>query len=294
MISVALATFNGSKYLREQLDSIYNQSLPPDEVVVFDDCSEDNTIGILQEYKETHGLIYSVNDRNLGFSRNFEKAITGCRGDYVLICDQDDIWLPDKIRILYNAIKLKEYLYPNLAGLICSHTINIDEYGNEIVRTETREKGWDYLLYGHYTQGCTVIMNSQLIELVTPIPEGIMYDVYIGMAAAMCGFWFNIGKPLVKYRMHENNVMNNKNNKHHWDGVLPYIIGESRFETMRIIESHCEHLFLPEKRHLFNDIKNIRNITNPLNRIIKVLSFKHKSISVKLRSIAKILSDIFN
>lgn len=208
MISVALATFNGSKYLREQLESIYNQSLPPDEVVVSDDCSEDNTIDILQEYKEARGLIYSVNDRNVGFTRNFEKAIAGCRGDYVLICDQDDIWLPDKIRILYNTIKLKEELYPDLAGLICSHTINIDENGNEIVRTETREKGWDYLLYGHYTQGCTVIMNSKLIELVTPIPEGIMYDVYIGMTAAMCGFWFNIGKPLVMYRMHENNVMN--------------------------------------------------------------------------------------
>lgn len=291
MISIAIATYNGDKFLREQLESIYNQSLVPDEVVVSDDCSTDNTIAILQEYKEVYGLKFYVNSQNLGFTKNFEKAISMCSGEYVLISDQDDIWLPDKIRTIYNALREKERQYPNHPGLICSHTINIDEMGNELVRTETKEKGWDYLLYGHFTQGCTIIMNRQLINLTLPFPDDIMYDVYIGMVAAMCGFWYNIGLPLVKYRTHANNVMNRIDNKHQWQGVLPYIIGESRFATMRFIENHCGHCFLSYKKPLFDEIKNLRNTFNIFKRLLKVILFKHKPLSIKLRSIVMILSE---
>ena len=91
-ISVVLTTYNGEKFLKEQLDSLYNQTMLPDEIVVVDDCSNDKTVEILEKYKNTKGLRYYVNDVNIGVNKNFEKAIKLCQGDYIALCDQDDIW----------------------------------------------------------------------------------------------------------------------------------------------------------------------------------------------------------
>lgn len=286
-----MATFNGSKFLREQLESIYAQSQQPDEVVVSDDCSTDDTVSILQEYKESHGLRYAINTHNLGFTRNFENAIRMTTGEYVLLSDQDDIWIQDKIRILYKTIKEKEKLNPNLPGLICTHTINVDENGIESSRTVSSEKGWDYLLYAHFTQGCTLIMNRKLIQVALPIPEDIMYDVYLGMVAAMCGFWYNNGLPLVKYRCHGANVMNKRIKRTDTHGVLPYILGESRFDTMRIIEKYCGKMFLPDKVGLFQRIYSYSYVKKWWQRIFIAISFKHKPISAKLKSIIQIVKE---
>ena len=91
-ISVALASYNGGNYLKEQLESIYAQSLLPNEVIVCDDCSTDNSIEILNAYKEKHCLRYFINEKNLGFVKNFDKAISLCSGDYIALSDQDDVW----------------------------------------------------------------------------------------------------------------------------------------------------------------------------------------------------------
>ena len=96
-ISIAMTTFNGERYLREQLDSLYFQTLLPDEIVVVDDCSVDNTKEILEEYHKKKGLIYYINESNVGVNKNFEKAISLCSGDYIALCDQDDVWFKNKI-----------------------------------------------------------------------------------------------------------------------------------------------------------------------------------------------------
>ena len=100
-ISIAMATFNGEKYLREQLDSIYSQTLLPYEIVAADDCSTDRTTEILEEYRIKKGLKYLVNEHNIGVVKNFEKAISLCQGDYVALSDQDDIWFPEKLEKSY-------------------------------------------------------------------------------------------------------------------------------------------------------------------------------------------------
>lgn len=104
LISIAIATYNGEKYLKEQLDSIYAQTYKNIEVVVTDDCSTDKTVEILDKYAKTHGLKYFVNEKNLGFVKNFEKAMTLCKGKFVALADQDDIWEKNKIQILYGHI----------------------------------------------------------------------------------------------------------------------------------------------------------------------------------------------
>lgn len=97
--SVALCTYNGEKYISEQLDSILNQTFPIGEIVICDDCSTDSTQKILQEYQKKFPQIFKIfiNKSNLGYVKNFEKALALCNGELVFLCDQDDIWNPEKI-----------------------------------------------------------------------------------------------------------------------------------------------------------------------------------------------------
>src|ERR1700741_3685870 len=105
LVSVALCTYNGEKFLEKQLDSIFLQDYSNLEIVVVDDCSKDNTWDILQRYAHNNERLRLYrNRRNLGYSRNFEKAIKLCRGDLIALADQDDIWEKEKIRILANSM----------------------------------------------------------------------------------------------------------------------------------------------------------------------------------------------
>ena len=105
-ISIAMTTYNGEKYLAEQLDSILSQTHTDWELIICDDCSTDSTWQILQEYaqKDSRIKIYK-NEQNLGFKKNFEKAIGLCTGDYIALSDQDDVWFPEHLSLLYSIKK---------------------------------------------------------------------------------------------------------------------------------------------------------------------------------------------
>ena len=105
MISIALTTYNGEKFLKEQLDSILNQTYSDYELVVCDDCSTDSTRQILKEYeKKDKRINVFLNNNNLGFKNNFEKAISLCTGEYIALSDQDDIWDEKKLEILLKKV----------------------------------------------------------------------------------------------------------------------------------------------------------------------------------------------
>ncbi len=103
MISVALCTYNGEKYISEQLDSIINQTKAVDEIIICDDGSTDGTLNILSEYQELHSVIRLFeNSTNIGVVKNFEKAISLCSGDFIFLSDQDDIWQSNKVETMVN------------------------------------------------------------------------------------------------------------------------------------------------------------------------------------------------
>jgi len=98
MVSIALATYNGERFLKEQLDSILEQSYTDIEIIACDDCSTDSTPQILEDYqKKDSRLKVYFNEKNLGFKKNFEKCISLCDGDYIALSDQDDVWTKDHI-----------------------------------------------------------------------------------------------------------------------------------------------------------------------------------------------------
>lgn len=244
-ISIAIATYNGAKYLREQLDSIYAQDLLPDEVVVSDDGSTDETLTILEEYHQKYGLLYSVNDGEHGVNHNFYRAISLCTKDIIAICDQDDIWLPNKISVSYNKLIEIENNKPACVSSLCNH---IDSKGH-LISNEKDEKdtfGYDatLLTYGkgqNRSQGCSLMFNKALkdiilikIKMYPEIKVTMFYDAFIAFTAAVTGHKYNLGERLMLYRHHSSNVLAKEN--------------QSKQKLLNRIQKNEYFLFIPQRR----------------------------------------------
>lgn len=191
MISIALASFNGEKYIREQLDSILNQTIQDFEVVVCDDNSTDNTWSILEEYKkkDKRFRIYS-NVENLGFKNNFEKAISLCKGNYVALSDQDDIWTENHLEILVGLIGEKY--------LVCGNSLLVDECGNSLgydlstsvdfIKQPVNKLDLAYriFLHGNVFQGASMLLSRDFLKIALPLPEKIKYhDAWFAALASI-------------------------------------------------------------------------------------------------------------
>ena len=123
-VSVVMCTYNGAKYLREQLDSIISQTYPIYELIVQDDCSTDETVAIIKEYMEKYSFIkLYVNEHNLGFNLNFKSVCMKATGDFVALSDQDDVWFPDKIQKQVNMIAIQEALLLRMLSYLQNLTI---------------------------------------------------------------------------------------------------------------------------------------------------------------------------
>lgn len=207
LVSIALATYNGEAYLRQQLDSIFNQTYKNIEVIVVDDCSTDKTVEILNEYKQKHNLLYYINDYNLGYVKNFEKAVSFCTGEYIALSDQDDIWLENKVETLLNEIK-------NFT-MVCSDSAIIDQYGNVTNRSSNQYAGFSIpefdnhkttLIFRNFVTGCTSMFKRDLLANALPIPERMPYhDWWFAIIASRMNGINYITKQLTQYRIHSNN-----------------------------------------------------------------------------------------
>lgn len=213
-ISIAMATYNGGRFLRQQLDSLYSQSYLPYEIVVCDDNSKDETQTILEEYHQNKGLRYYINDNNLGPTGNFYKAISLCEGDYVMISDQDDVWHSNKIEETLTHMLDVDDGKPSLVSSLCQ---NIDSEGNNIgpvLPDKPDTQGYKYIFVTDSSaQGCSLMLNRALIEKVFAFTRNnsntlnVMYDYFIGMVASLYGNSYQSGKRLMDYRHHDKNVV---------------------------------------------------------------------------------------
>ena len=208
LVSIAMATYNGEKYLREQLDSIYDQTYKNIEVIVCDDCSKDGTAQLLEEYKQKYGLKYFINEKNLGFIKNFEKAVSLCSGEYIAFSDQDDIWMPRKIEELINEI--------GNYSLIHSDAELIDKEGNSLEDTQKsrlfRELGlipavnFKSINTKEALQGCTCLFTKDVADKAIPFPSEFYHEYWTARVALKMNGIKYFDKCLVKYRLHDNNV----------------------------------------------------------------------------------------
>ncbi len=213
-LSIALCTYNGARFLREQLQSLANQTLLPFEVLITDDCSTDNTFDIIQEFSNVLNIKYFQNEDSLRVTKNFEKAISLCTGNIILMCDQDDLWHADKLA------KIHAYFQENLKSLaIFSDAELVDEQGKNLnqnfwsavrfhgVQREQWKSGnaIEILLAGNRSAGCMMAFRKELKTAILPFPTHIpemIHDNWITMVAAMMDAMGIIEEQLVSYRQH--------------------------------------------------------------------------------------------
>ena len=218
-ISIAMATYNGERFLREQLDSLYNQTVEPYEVVISDDCSKDSTLKIAQEYQNRLNIKILSHTKNQGVNKNFEFAIRACAGDYIMICDQDDIWLPEKVKVLYeNILEVEEQIGSHSPILVSSESISFSD--SKEINLELRpcngiiseQKDFIYNKY-LYCQGCTMIFNKAFVAALPSMPEDFKafpYDAFIAMIGIFNGQRRHILQSLMYDRNHDANVVGKK------------------------------------------------------------------------------------
>lgn len=201
-ISIALATYNGARFIDEQLDSLAAQRRLPGEIVVCDDGSSDDTIAHVERFAARVPFEVRVfrNERNLGFSGNFQRALSLCRGDIVFICDQDDIWYPEKIEHAVAALEADP-----AAALIVNDEHLMDGEGRSMNATflgNIRKLGYPD---SYHCAGCCTVMRRPLLDLVLPLGVAINYDLWISNIADHLGLKRVLDEPLQLYRRHGGN-----------------------------------------------------------------------------------------
>lgn len=210
-----MTSYNGEKYIAEQLDSILTQTYDNFELIICDDCSKDSTVKIIKDYcgKDSRIKLY-VNEKNLGFKKNFEKAISLCKGEYIALSDQDDIWLPEHLEKLLGLIQ---------GHLIaCGNAELIDENNNSkgINLNETegfyRFEDSDNLLYKLFCtrnpfQGASMLMHRSFFEKALPIPENIpFHDTWFAFCSCFSDRIRYTFDAITRYRQHTTQVTQHK------------------------------------------------------------------------------------
>lgn len=225
--SVALCTYNGARFIWEQLESIARQTRLPDEVLVCDDCSTDGTLDLVAQFAATapFKVHYSRNPSQLGISRNFEHAVSSCTGDVIFLCDQDDVWLPEKV-----ATMLPLFIADERIGLVFSNAFVVDsglkQLGytvwdtfrlNKNGRAEINgEKALSFLIRRSVVTGATAAFRATLREKILPISPIFMHDAWIAFVAASYARIAAVDVPLILYRQHGGNVVGGRRRNLLW------------------------------------------------------------------------------
>lgn len=230
-ISVAMATYNGEKYIKEQLDSILHQTQRVDEIIICDDCSSDRTVEIINDYIQENTILRLYQNKvNLGYKENFKKAMSLCKGDFVFLCDQDDIWKRDKVKLMlgkmYDNPQIKvlasSFSYINQNSQLINGEKNETFYYGSIQQGEIKPITFTELLLHNYFQGCCMCLRKEMVQdfrtyYSALAPHDWLMNI---MAASQNGmyFWNN---PMIYYRLHDANTLGVDN------------IGISRWEHLK-------------------------------------------------------------
>ncbi len=201
LISVALCTYNGEKFLREQIESILAQTYKNLEILIVDDCSTDKTIDILNTYAEKDKRIKLIrNEVNLGFNKNFEKALGLTSGDYIAISDQDDIWLPQKLQQLLDNIKNNWLIFSNSSYFG-------DSKQGRLLNDFNLPSNYKGILLRNHATGHTSLMHRDCLNFVLPFPNAGYYDWWMGFVASYHNKIFFLDEVLTLYRVHSDSVV---------------------------------------------------------------------------------------
>ncbi len=215
-LSVAMCTYNGAAYLREQLESIGRQHRQPDELVIVDDHSNDESVAIIRRFEAEarFPVRLHVNSENIGSTKNFELAITLCKGDVVALADQDDVWYPEKLAVVEETFASQPGIGAVFSGAnIVDRQLNdlgyrlwdVIGFADAEKRRVSEGDLFDVLLKRNVVTGATMAFKREYVQRFTPMPAIWVHDGWIALILSTLTRVVAVDKPLIMYRQHEEN-----------------------------------------------------------------------------------------
>ena len=239
--SIALTTYNGSRYIEDQIRSILNQSKTPDQLLISDDFSQDGTLAkitpILQDFNLNFQILTS--SHNSGYTRNFERALQYCTGDIIFCCDQDDVWFPNKIDSVVSFFDQNDNVMLLIHDVeFCSKTLL------PTGKFKLKEIENLYNAKRSYVTGMATAARRDFIEFCLPIPTNISYDLWIHSCAFYLDVKYILQDTLAYYRRHDANATNSHHLNFSFNSRFRYYLKIFRNELFKKeIVSSCN---LPE------------------------------------------------
>lgn len=207
-----MATYNGAKFIREQIDSILAQSIQDFEVVISDDCSTDDTWKILKEYSQNdYRIKVFQNEKNLGIKDNFERALRLCKGEFIALSDQDDIWLPNHLEILMDAME-------DNVQIVCARPLFVDEdnkilprkydyFKMDLIPKKANDIARHIILESNTYQGASMLIRKNFLDVALPIPGAShFHDNWFALLSCFTGGLLYVDKPILRYRRSVHSV----------------------------------------------------------------------------------------
>lgn len=268
-VSIAMCTYNGSAFLLEQLNSLSAQTLKPNEIIISDDASVDDSIAICKAFAEKSNINIKIleNKSNIGYIKNFEKAISHCTQDIIFLCDQDDIWRSDKIDQI-----LKVFNSEPEVGLILHNFSKIDDCNRPMI-SKNETYGLKNLTscqlpdeiinnsinvflepYPRAWCGCMMAYRKSFNDLVLPVFPGKGHDDWILKILAPVTELRFITEKLIDYRIHENNTNRRDNKKHN----IFYLLNRAVLKFSLAIKGHTKRNFYGQ---IISRVKNSQRQT---------------------------------
>ena len=311
-VSVVMATYNGAEFIKTQIDSILAQTIQDFEVVVCDDCSSDSTWQILTEFaaKDARFRLYR-NDCNIGFKKNFEKGILMSQGDYIALCDQDDIWARDHLAVLIDNIG------DNMISAGDAETIDSDGKPTGFLVSERYElnpfpqnnlrRALIYLLVSNQVQGNSMLISREFFALALPIADRVFFhDAWFSLLSCFYG-GMSYSRQIVTYhRRHKHNTskLTTKKITAEEDFFIncKYDNSFDRIEMLNEISYRVKGLNLNEKVFIFIMKIMLRMNKKPAGRIVtsiiklplfrviygkplmRIINYSWESISIRIKT----------
>lgn len=272
-ISIVIATYNGEHYLREQLDSIASQTLKPTQIIIQDDASNDTTVTIINEY--THLPIeLNINPHNVGYIRNFELALSKATGEYIALCDQDDIWETDKLQHLLASIGENSLIYSN--------SLLIDSKGNSLGKTLSDKLKNRFIsthsplsfIYDNCVSAHALLFHRSLLPQLFPFPTHLYFDAWIAANAASLNGVCYLNETLVRYRQHNKNTLSISNKEERSIGT------EVSYKTLKKIEEHTS------RSNIISDLLTIKSLTPEDKKSLLLLQDAHQNFKYQWFNVA--------
>lgn len=265
-LCILLASYNGEKYISDQLDSIINQTYKNWELIIRDDGSKDETMTILNEYEKKDKRIKILRDDkgNLGFLKNFEELLFNAKEEFVLFSDQDDFWLKNKLEKFVEKIKgldekvLSKPLLIHCNSLVCDDKLEIikEEFINSKIAKKTNS---NIYFFEYIVQGSASMVNKKMIKESLPFLKNVtLHDRYFHLLSQFLGTRVFIDESLVKYRQHERNEIGANRS------IIKNIMSKKYFyvEDRKLIEEiKGKYIKCLRKRDL-NDIEKYLEVTD--------------------------------